>query len=235
MNLNKQKNPKKPKKFIIVEDDDIMDEKKILSDTINLVDTVKLLGINWVKKMLEKRKKITLTKPGSLTYLLYGARPSEQSINIKLGRLGEYLAKELIKLNPSLELLTCGVQEVNGKRKDIDLKFKNKEKNIIHVRELKANIELDTEKLIATTNKCKDVETDLKNKNPECDVDFGILNWSVYDRSILTAGLNHIKTFENSGIKIEHMGDFLEVIDIKWDKSDYETYFKYIGEMTKLN
>jgi hypothetical protein len=55
----------------------------------------KRLGLIWIEKIFA----------GSITYLLYGEKPSEQSINIKLGRFGEFLSKELIKTNDNLELL----------------------------------------------------------------------------------------------------------------------------------
>ncbi len=42
---------------------------------------VKKLGLKWIDKILEKE--ITYTKAGSISYLLYGKKPSEQSINIK--------------------------------------------------------------------------------------------------------------------------------------------------------
>lgn len=69
----------------------------------------------WVDQIL--KGELTLTKHGSISYLLYGEKPSEQSINIKLGHLGEFLSKELIKTNDELELLHCGVQQINNKKK----------------------------------------------------------------------------------------------------------------------
>ena len=81
--------------------------------------------------------------------------------NIKLGRLGEFLSKELIKTNHNLELLNCGIQKINNKKKDVDLIFKDEIDKIIYYRELKGNIELDTEKLPATITKCKEIENSL--------------------------------------------------------------------------
>ena len=89
----------------------------------NIISELKQKGIAWTEKVLCGA--ITQTKPGSITYLLYGAKPSQQSINIKLGRLGEFLSKELIMNNPNLELLTCGIQTINEKNKDVDLLFKD--------------------------------------------------------------------------------------------------------------
>ena len=72
-----------------------MDTKPILViENDDCIANIKQIGIIWVDKALEGE--LTFTKPGSISHLLYGEKPSEQSINIKLGRLGEYLSKELI-------------------------------------------------------------------------------------------------------------------------------------------
>jgi hypothetical protein len=191
------------------------------------INEIKVKGNVWIEKILEGE--LTYTKPCSISHLLYGEKPSEQSINIKLGRLGEYLSKELIKTNNKIELLVCGVQKINDKKKDVDLIFKNEETKTIYYRELKGNIELDTEKLPATINKCKEIETSLKISYPDYTINCGILNWSVYNRAILTAGLSNIKSFENGGIKIDHMCDFLTIIDVVWSENDFYSYFREIG------
>ena len=192
---------------------------------------IKKKGIIWINKLLDGN--LTYTKAGSISYLLYGEKPSEQSINIKLGKFGEFLSKELIISNKNLELLNCGIQKINNKNKDIDLIFKNEKSKIIYYRELKGNIELDTEKLPATINKCKEIEQSLKDNYLDYTIDCGILNWSIYNREILLAGLSNIKTFEKNGIKIDHMQNFLDIIDIKWDCDDYYNYFRDIGNRIK--
>jgi hypothetical protein len=205
---------------------------KLIINNIECINKIKEKGIYWVDKMLESE--LTYTKPGSISHLLYGKKPSEQSINIKLGRFGEYISKELIKTNLNLELLNCGIQKINDKKKDIDLIFKNENNKIIYYRELKGNIELDTEKLPATILKCKEIENSLKINYTEYTIDCGILNWSVYNRKILTAGLTNIKTFENGGIKIDHMEDFLNLIDVTWNEDDYYSYFREIGSKIRI-
>lgn len=193
---------------------------------------IKELGLDWIDKMLDGE--ITLTKPGSISYLLRGATPSEQSINIKMGRFGEFISKELIKSVNTLELLQCGVQKINDKKKDVDLLFKNELTKTIYYRELKGNIELDTEKLPATIAKCKEIENSLKIGYPDYSINCGVLNWSVYDRKILTAGLSNIKTFENGGIKIDHMKEFLEIIDVIWSEEDYYSYFRELNDKIRI-
>jgi hypothetical protein len=196
-----------------------------------MVEEVKNDGILWVKKLLKDN--LTYTKHGSISYLLFGEKLSEQSICIKFGHFGEFIAKELIKTNLKLELLTCGIQVVNNKKKDIDLIFKDEINKIIYYRELKGNIKLDTEKLPATIEKCKEIEKSLEEKYKDYKIDCGILNWSVYNRKILKAGISNIQLFENKGIKINHMEEFLNIIDIKWDEDDYYLYFRNIGKIIK--
>lgn len=210
-----------------------METKPILViENDDCVANIKQIGIIWVDKALECE--LTVTKPGSISHLLYGEKPSEQSMNIKLGRLGEYLSKELIKTNNNLELLHCGIQKINNKKKDVDLIFKDEINKIIYYRELKGNIELDTEKLPATITKCKEIENSLKTTYLDYTINCGILNWSVFNRKILTAGLSNIKTFENGGIKIDHMEDFLNIIHIYWNEDDYYSYFREIGTKIRV-
>jgi hypothetical protein len=91
----------------------------IETEVTYIMDTdIKQNGIEWVQTML--RTDMTYTKPGSLSFLLHGKRPSEQSISIKMARFGEFLTKEMIKRNGNLGLLTCGIQQINNKKKDVD-------------------------------------------------------------------------------------------------------------------
>jgi hypothetical protein len=195
---------------------------------------IKTKGFLWIENMLSKE--ITKTSPGSISYLLYGSKPSEQSICIKMGRFGEFLTKEIIATNPNFELLDCGVQNVNEKKKDIDLLFRYNSKSepylnnkIIFYRELKGNIELDTEKIPATIEKCKVIKSFLQSKYPDYEINYGILNWSVYNRDFLKKGINNIKAFEKNDIKIDHFSDFLQILDIEWDIKDFYDYFREIG------
>jgi len=194
------------------------------------MNEIKSKGLLWVDTML--MSKITYTELGSISYLLYGNRPSEQSINIKMGRFGEFLTKEMIKINPNFELLTCGVHDgINGKRKDIDLLFRDIHNNIIFYRELKGNIELDTEKIPATISKCQEIEQYLQSKynGMNYTINYGILNWSIYNRNKLRKGLSNIRTFESNNIKIEHFQDFCEILKLTWSEDEFYDYFKEIG------
>jgi hypothetical protein len=197
-----------------------------------VITNIKQKGMEWINTHILVCRHTT-TKPGSISHLLYGEQPSEQSVNIKMGKFGEFIAKEMVLANPQLELLPCGVQKINNRRKDVDLIFIDKLAKKIYYKELKGNIELDTEKLPATIEKCDEIKAYLKETYPEYTIDCGILNWSVYDRKILTSGISNIRTFENAGVAIEHMSTFLDIVGLDWSEHDFYDYFREIGKRTK--
>lgn len=176
---------------------------------------------------------LTNTKPGSLKHLLFGEKPSEHSLSIKMGKYGEVLFKEIIKSKSHLELLKCGVQIIDKKdtKKDIDLCWKDDTTKTIYVRECKANIELDSEKLPATFKKMKDdIQPWIASQYPDYKIEIGILNWGTYDRLGLMKGLSHINKCEQNGVKVDHPKQFLELVKVNWSKLDYECHFLEIGQ-----
>jgi len=184
--------------------------------------------------MLSKGSKHT--EPGSLKYLLFGKQKSQQSIVIQMGHVGEYLFKEIINMTPKMTLLTCGVQVINekGTKKDMDLVWEDKENKTIYYRELKANIELDTEKLPATINKINEINNEYLLNKPEYEgyrMDVGILNWSVYKREELSKGLSHIKKCEKKGVKVEHVGDILSLLKFEWSEEDFRKFWRKMGDL----
>ena len=190
------------------------------------MELIKQKGRLWIKN--KSKDKITYTKLGSLNYLFYGKRISEQSKFIKLGKFGEYFTKELISLNKNLELMNCGIQKINNKNIDVDLIFKDNLNKIIYYRELKGNIELDTEKLPATINKCNEINLYLKN-NYDYNINYGILNWSIYNRN--NVNITTINIFEKNGIKIDHFEDLINIIQIDWNENDFYDYFIELGKI----
>lgn len=137
-------------------------------------------------EIIKKEKDKTVTKPGSIKYLLFGSELSEQSLSIKMGKIGEEMVKKIIDNSKDFELLECGVQCIgidNKKNKDIDLLWINHKLKIIYYREAKGNIELDSEKLPATIDKMKEIiKTHNSPKYPNYKYDVGIFNWSIYNR-----------------------------------------------------
>tara|TARA_B100000925_G_scaffold87523_1_gene63011 strand:+ start:20668 stop:21279 length:612 start_codon:yes stop_codon:yes gene_type:complete len=182
-----------------------------------------------------KRRCITHTEPGTIKYLLFGSKPSEQSLSIKMGKVGEDMIKHIIREHPSLDLLTCGVQcidPVSGKNKDLDLIWVDNSLRTIFYREVKANIELDSEKLPATIDKMVEIiNTHISPNYPGYTIDIAIFNWSVYKRTSLKRGRSHIKKCEDKGIKVEHPNDLFRLLNFDWDESSYYEFFRKVGKL----
>lgn len=179
-----------------------------------------------------KRKKTTYTKPGSLIYLLFGKEPSSQSMSIKCGYIGEFLSKELVKASNNCELLQCGVQDVDGTNMDIDLIWKNKVTKTIHYRELKANIDVDTEKIVSVVERVRTINYFLTTKYPEYTIDSGVLHWSVYVRNCISENngcLNSVTKVENAGFKLDHSKDLLDLLGHQWSEEEFTNFFREIG------
>jgi len=124
--------------------------------------------------------------------------------------------------------MNCGIQKINNKNIDVDLIFKDNLNKIIYYRELKGNIELDTEKLPATINKCNEINLYLKN-NYDYNINYGILNWSIYNRN--NVNITTINIFEKNGIKIDHFEDLINIIQIDWNENDFYDYFIELGKI----
>ena len=100
---------------------------------------------------------------------------------------------------------------------------------------MKANIDLDTEKLPATIVKCNKIQDYLKNKYTDDDIICGIFNWSIYTRDDIFNDNKLKKKIENieNDIQVIHYLDFLNLIEVKWNKNDFENYFLELGSLIK--
>lgn len=181
-----------------------------------------------------KNEDITRTEPGSIKYLMFGSEPSEHSLSIKMGKVGEEMIKEIINKTPNLKLLICGVQcvdPITGKNKDIDLIWINDTTKTIYYRESKGNIELDSEKLPATIDKIDEIlKTHISPNYPDYTIDIGVFNWSIYNRKSLKKGLSQIKKCEKKGIKVEHPEDLFNLLNFHWDEDSYYNFFNKVGK-----
>ena len=175
---------------------------------------------------------LTMTKPGSVKYLLYGKQPSTQSLNIRMGKVGEKIMIWLINNYSNAELLAHGIVTLNnGERKDVDLLWRNIETNTVYYREFKSNANLDTEKVPATLKKIEQIKEGFLYPTYGKDVTFdvAILNWGVYERSDYHRVPSQINVFEEAGIRITHLKDDLEVVGYEWSKEEFHACFRDIG------
>ena len=174
---------------------------------------------------------VTKTKPGSLKYLLFGSKVSEQSLIIKIGRRFEKLFEYFVKRSPvNLDLLPSGVHKET--KTDRDLIAIDRARKTIYYREMKANIDLDTEKLPATIEKIKRVGTYLKGEYPGYEVNAGCLCWTVYEKTKLEGNLkSKVREFEKAGVTLDCAGDFFKFMRISMTEKKYHEYFRSLGEM----
>lgn len=204
----------------------------------SFIDSFKKEGKKWVEENV-LNSTMTMTQPGSLKFGLWGSTPSIHSISIKFGMFGEFMFKKVIENTEEMELLKCGIQPVNekGKKKDLDMIWVDKQKKTLRYRELKGNIEMDSEKIPATIDKINnDIVPYIKKKYPQYEdfnVDFGILAWGIYNREGLKKGLSHIKKCEKENVKVEHVEDFFKSVNFDWSKDDYNQYIRFLGTMIK--
>ena len=152
-----------------------------------------------------------------------------------MGYFGEYFAKTMINTNTNLQLLTCGIQTIGiGKKKDIDLIWADNTNKIIYYRELKGNMNLDTEKLPATYTKMTNIILPfIKEKYPDYEIDVGILYWTVYNLD--TECKSKIKKCIQNKIKVDDWATFCKLINFEWEQNDYYEYMRDIGKHIKIN
>jgi len=188
-------------------------------------------GEQLINEILENKTK---SLPGGLPHLLYGSRISTASLFIKIGRNFEKWFR-FIAEDCGMEMLPDGVMKnvINGKSKDIDLLFINKETKTIHYRELKSNIELDTEKLPATYNKIVKINEYVKKEYPNYEVDSRLLNWSVYNKDVLPKKYNtKITKCNEAGVRVSWPVDFFNIVGADISEQDYYDFFRDLGKMT---
>jgi hypothetical protein len=183
------------------------------------------------KIMQEITSKTTMTQHGSLPYLFLGSRKSTASIWIKIGRNFEKWFKYIV-YDCGLTPLPDGIIKnvIGNKSKDIDLLFMNEVDKIIYYRELKSNLELDTEKLKATYDKINKISEFLKKTYPTFKLDVSLFIWAVYSESDLPKKYNSkIKECNQNGVSVSFPSDLFELINADICQLSYEDLFKNLG------
>ena len=186
------------------------------------------------KTKLLASKKITKTKKGSVNYLLFGEQLSNQSINIKFGTLLEQSYLEYISNQPGINLGKTGVQITSNKnKKDFDMVWIDDAKNIVYYRECKTNIDLDSEKLPATTQKIITLHKDLQIKYPNYKIDSGVFCPTIFSKKEIEKNTINSKVvqFEKRNVKVEFVEDFLKYFKADTTK---EEYYNHFNKMSKI-
>ena len=177
-------------------------------------------------------KKPTYTQPGALPYLLFGRQPSTASLYIKIGRNFEKWFKYIVE-DCGMELLPDGVVKnvIGQKSKDIDLLFADTVNKIIYYRELKSNIELDTEKLPATYQKVDKIKDYVSTEYPEYKIDFSIMAWAIYEKKDLPSKCkSKIKQCNMNGVSVSYPSDLFNLLGIEFNSETYYDFWLRLGK-----
>ena len=194
---------------------------------------MKLAYRNKAKEILQEILQVkTKSLPGSLPYLLFGeGKVSTQSLYIKIGRNFEKWFKFIVE-DAGMKLLPDGVVKnvIGEKSKDIDLIFRDD--NTIYYREMKSNLELDTEKLPATYEKIQMITKYVEKEYPGYKVDSSLLHWSVYEPSILPTKYNtKVKECGKHDVKVSYPIDLFKTISVDISDKEYYNFFRELGGM----
>jgi hypothetical protein len=124
---------------------------------------------DYIKKCCSNEQK----EVHSLSFLV--SRKLSQSDCIKLGHGFEKCLHDVIKKHNNKELED--IKPKNSKnKKEKDHLFKDEVNKVIYYAELKSNLNLDTEKSVATYKKCQDIEKELTEQYPEYTIIMKLLS-----------------------------------------------------------
>lgn len=174
----------------------------------------------------------TMSQPGGLPYLLFGNQPSTASLYIKIGRNFEKWFKYIVE-DCGMELLPDGVIKdvIGGESKDIDLLFMDTFNKVVYYRELKSNLELDTEKLPATYEKIKKITEYLRSEYPSYRIDSSLMTWAVFEKSDLPKKYNSkIKKCSDNNVLVSFPSDLFELVGAGIDSTTYWDIFRKLGK-----
>jgi len=159
----------------------------------------------------------------SLSYLI--DVEMSQSECIRLGIGCEKLISELIMKYANV----INIKKKNEKdKKEKDHLFMDVEKKVIYYAEIKANINLDTEKSKITYKKCQEIVLELKEEYPEYEIKWCLvaLRYLEYDNIPKTIKSKYSNISEN----LYGINDYLKLLDIHliFTEERYKTFLNNI-------
>ena len=188
-----------------------------------------LLMSNAIKEKIFNEKKDP--EYGSLKFLFFENGDITQSQSIKFGKAYEGWFEKIIDDYISRAggcILPHGVLQdflEKGKKKDVDLAFKDGNGNIYYL-ELKSNIELDSEKLPVTAEKVKEITKKLQEKYPDNVVKGLVFCWAIFDiEDNLKKIKSKVNSFKKYGVDVIFPKQLFDLIGFSCTKEEYKKYF----------
>lgn len=172
-----------------------------------------------------KDEKITMTKPGSIDYLLYGPRQSTQSVNIKIGNRLESLLNEFSE-KMGFPIHKLGKTLVEGHQ--VDTLFVMGE--CFEYEEQKTNANLDSEKIKATIEKIIEVGESLRSETKKM-VRCSIFHTTVWEEADAPEYSGPYSKYRNSGIRVKFMSDYFQTLGVEMTKEEFYSMWREAGEI----
>ena len=151
-----------------------------------------------------------------------------QSTCIKLGFSMEKILSEII-LSENKDIVNIKSSNVKGDHERDHLFINEETKEVVYA-ELKSNLNLDTEKTLATIKKCEDIVCDLKLEYPGYSLKWGIVGLRYIDNDSICEKI--LKKFKKIDKNIISVNEYLGLLGIK-KKFDIKTYVSFINDIAK--
>jgi hypothetical protein len=195
-------------------------------------DKVCIIPISF-KEIIDKNvyisniKNITCRDKSSFSYLINSNNIS-QSQCIKMGIvLEKILAETIVSSNKNLKSIK--IPNKKGE-KEKDHLFIDENKKIVYYAELKANLNLDTEKSKSTFKKCLSIKEELQTMYPNHEIKMCLVGLRYYSKNILP------RTIKNKYLEIDDnlcgMNDYLKIVGLDnlsfEDEDHYKNFINYI-------
>jgi hypothetical protein len=172
-----------------------------------------------------KDEEITMTKPGSIDYLLYGPRPSTQSINIKIGNRLEALLNEFSE-KMGYPIHKRGKTLVEGHQ--VDTLFVMDD--CFEYEEQKSNANLDSEKIKVTIKKIIEIGESLRKETKKV-VRCSIFHTTVWEEMDAPEYSGAYSRYRKSGIRVKFMSDYFQSLGVEMTKEYFHSTWREGGEI----
>lgn len=176
-----------------------------------------------------KKEKMSMTKPGSISYLMKGSQPSEQSLNIKIGNRLEPLLNNFSK-EMGFEQHPLQKNLIKGHQIDTLYMYND----TLEYYEQKTNAGLDSEKMIQTIKKMIEVKEEIKIQT-NIKVNASILHTTVWEESDAPNYISYYKKYRKAGIKVIFMSDYFKLLSVDITKQEFYDLWTKAGKILYNN
>lgn len=159
----------------------------------------------------------------SFSYLI--DKDINQSQSIQIGcRMEKFIRKIILELNKNIK----DIKQKNQKnQKEKDHLFIDTENKIIYYAELKANLNLDTEKSKSTYEKCLLIKNELEEKYPEYEIKWCLLGFRYLTNNLISTNIRNKYSVINNNLF--GINNYFEMFNINFRFKNEDDYKNFIN------